>query len=149
MGAAFEAFVWQSLYQRMNGWECRTWFSWGKKANVCCLLQQLPLREGSPILSRWSKVVVPIYFKIYVFDVVNKEEFSNGLDDLKVVQRGPYTFFETREKVIDSFSNDTETIFYDDIKKFYFDPEMSAGSLEDEVDVINVPLMVRETLVRS
>lgn len=57
-------------------------------------------------------------------------------------QRGPYTFLETREKEIKSFSNDTTTIFYNDIKKFYFEPDLSAGSLDDEVDVINVPLMV-------
>ena len=106
------------------------------------MLQQLPLREGAPVLAKWSKVSVPIYFKIYVFDVTNGPAFEAGEAPI-VRQRGPYTFFETREKVIDSFSNDTTTIFYNDIKKFYFEPDLSAGSLDDEVEVINVPLMVR------
>lgn len=59
-----------------------------------------------------------------------------------MIQRGPFTFVETREKQIDSFSNDTTTIFYNDIKKFYFNPDLSDGTLDDEVDVLNVPLMV-------
>lgn len=104
-------------------------------------LQQLPLREGAPVLAKWSKVSVPIHFKVYVYDIVNADEFARGSQPV-VKQRGPYTFLETREKVIDSFSNDTTTIFYDDIKKFYFQPDLSDGSLDDEVDVINVPLMV-------
>lgn len=104
-------------------------------------MQQLPLREGAPILAKWSKVSVPIHFKVYVWDITNGDAFGRG--EIPIVrQRGPYTFLETREKVIQSISNDTTTIFYNDIKKFYFQPDLSAGSLDDEVDVINVPLMV-------
>ena len=93
-------------------------------------------------MAKWAKVSVPIHFKVYVFDVMNRLDFENGAQPI-VKERGPYTFIETREKVVDSFSNDTTTIFYNDIKKFYFEPDLSAGSLDDEVDVINVPLVVR------
>lgn len=104
--------------------------------------QQLPLRQSSPVLAKWSKVTVPIHFKVYIFDVMNSEDFIDGRTPPALRQRGPYTFFETREKVVDSFSNDSILIEYDDIKKFYFEPQLSVGSLDDEVNVINVPLVV-------
>lgn len=105
------------------------------------LRQKLPLREGAPILAKWAKVSVPIHFKVYVWDITNGEEFARGSPPV-MQQRGPFTFLETREKEIQSFSNDTTTIFYNDIKKFYFEPDLSDGGLDDEVEVINVPLMV-------
>jgi hypothetical protein len=102
--------------------------------------QNLPLRENAPVIAKWSKVSVPIYFKVYIMDIQNPEEFAAGAEP-RVIQRGPYTFLETREKEIKAFSNDSKTLTYDDIKKFYFQPDLSIGSLDEEVSVINVPLM--------
>lgn len=57
-------------------------------------------------------------------------------------ERGPYVFRETREKEIIEWQNHSEILAYHDIKKFYFEPSLSAGSLDDEVSVINAPLVV-------
>ncbi|KAI1286724.1 Lysosome membrane protein 2 [Halotydeus destructor] len=102
---------------------------------------QLPLRNGSASLTKWSRVTVPIYLKVYVFDIQNGDEVANNRAVPVLVQRGPYTFFETREKIVLDFSNDSEVIHYQDIKRFYFMPELSNGTLQDEVNFINVPLI--------
>lgn len=104
--------------------------------------KNLAMRQGAPVLAKWSKVSVPIYFKIYIFDVLNGADFVSGKAAPILREKGPYTFRETREKVISSFSNDSTIINYNDIKRFYFEPDLSVGSLDDTVHVINVPVMV-------
>lgn len=108
--------------------------------------QKLPLRNDSESTKKWMKVSVPIYFRIYVWDIKNSESFQkDGLPPL-LVERGPYTFREVRTKERVSFSEDQTNVTYHDIKTFYFEPELSMGSLEDEVNVINVPLVVSTRL---
>jgi hypothetical protein len=105
-------------------------------------VQQLPLRQYSESTAKWSKVSVPIYLKIYVFDILNPTEFSLGNQRPHLKERGPYTFYETREKEIVGWDNETDTIEYHDLKTFYFDQSLSDGHLDDEVSVINAPLVV-------
>ena len=89
-------------------------------------------------------MTVPIYFKVYVFDVTNAADVTNRNAIPIVEQRGPFTFLEKRGKRILEFTNDSEIIDYKDIKTFFFQPHLSNGSLDDEVSVINVPLMVSD-----
>lgn len=84
---------------------------------------------------------MPIYLRVYVFDIQNGYEVESKNAVPVLVERGPYTFFETREKVVTSW-NDTEQVSYKDVKTFYFDPELSNGTLDDMVSYINVPLVV-------
>lgn len=104
--------------------------------------QKLPLRNDSESTKKWMKVSVPIYFRIYVWDIKNAESFQRDGLPPQLVETGPYTFREIRTKERVSFSEDETNVTYHDIKTFYFEPELSKGSLEDEVNVINVPLVV-------
>lgn len=93
-------------------------------------------------MAKWAKVSVPIYLKVHIFDVQNvKEVESTGAEPI-VVERGPFVFYETREKHVLDFDNDSNIIDYNDQKTFYFKPELSVGSLDDPVNVVNVPLVV-------
>lgn len=56
---------------------------------------------------------------------------------------GPYVFREEREKVNVTFSDDGNKVAYNQVRRWFFDPEMSGNcSLDDEVYHLNVPLIV-------
>ena len=99
------------------------------------------MKNGSEALTKWKRVSVPIYLNVYVFNIKNPLDLERGYDNVTLEEIGPFVFYETREKNIDSFPNDT-TIFYNDIKTFYFDSNRSKYSLDHEVTAINVPLVV-------
>jgi hypothetical protein len=102
--------------------------------------QMIPLKEGSPTFKKWTKVEVPIYMKFYLFDVQNPEEAAEGEAPI-LLERGPYTFLQTRRKDNWYFENHNLEIKYKEIKGYYFLPEMSNGTLEDVITNINVPLV--------
>ena len=92
-------------------------------------------------MAKWSKVSVPIYLKVHIFDVQNVMEVESKGAEPIVIERGPFVFYETREKHVIDFDNDSNIIRYNDQKTFYFKPELSVGSLDDPVNVVNVPLV--------
>lgn len=85
------------------------------------------------------RVSVPIYLNVYVYDIKNPVEVQNG-EDAQLEEVGPFVFYETREKEIDSMNQ--TNIFYHDLKTFYFDAQKSKYPLEMEVTVVNVPMIV-------
>lgn len=41
----------------------------------------------------WQKPEVDLYLRVYLWNVTNKDEFLNGIDDkLKVQEVGPYVY---------------------------------------------------------
>lgn len=58
-------------------------------------------------------------------------------------QVGPYVFREEREKVNITFSDDGSTVAYDQVRRWFFQPDLSSNvSLDDQVYHLNVPLIV-------
>ena len=102
-------------------------------------LQQLPLRNGSEALTKWKKVSVPIYLNVYVFNITNPEEVVKQAPPI-LQEIGPFVFDETREK--DLVSRENATILYHDLKTFFFNAKRSNLSLDAEVYVANIPLIV-------
>lgn len=102
-------------------------------------LQQLPLRNGSEALTKWKRVSVPIYLNVYVFNITNPEQVADHAPPM-LQEVGPFVFDETREKDIEYSEN--ATIFYHDLKTFFFNPNRSNLSLDAEVYVANIPLIV-------
>lgn len=85
---------------------------------------------------------MPIYMRVYMFDIQNGFEVTNNFGVPVLQERGPYTFFETREKKVINFTDDATVINYNDLKTFTFVPELSNGTLDDVVNYINIPLVV-------
>jgi hypothetical protein len=50
------------------------------------------MSEGSFIFNLWLKPPVPVYLKVYIFNVTNAEEFLKGGVKLKLDQVGPYVY---------------------------------------------------------
>ncbi|RWS15760.1 scavenger receptor class B member 1-like protein, partial [Dinothrombium tinctorium] len=102
---------------------------------------ELSLRKDSQMLKRWSKIELPIYLKIYLFEVTNPDEveYQKGKPILK--ERGPYTFIESRYKEILGYEQDERLIKYKEFTSFYFDRSSSVGDLEEEITFLNFPVV--------
>ncbi|GIY40901.1 scavenger receptor class B member 1 [Caerostris darwini] len=87
----------------------------------------------------WKVIPVPIYARFYFFNVTNTEDIIEKKAKPHVQELGPYTFRETREKVnITWHSNGT--VSYLQIKRWFYEPSLTNGSLDDLVTNVNVPL---------
>lgn len=53
--------------------------------------QTVIIKEDSPVYEYWQDPPVPIYLKVYMFNVSNPAEFLNG-EKPALVQTGPYTY---------------------------------------------------------
>lgn len=60
-----------------------------------------------------------------------------------VTERGPYTFLQKIRKEIIGFENSKQLISYKDFKTYHFLREKSVGGLDDEITVVNIPVVVR------
>lgn len=97
----------------------------------------LPLKPGSDSYKNWQAPKTPIYFQVWFFDIVNAQEVLNG-EKPAVVQKGPYTYREHREK-FDITYYDNGTLTYLENRSFNFDREMSVGSENDTFHTISLP----------
>ncbi|KAL3233962.1 hypothetical protein MRX96_022723 [Rhipicephalus microplus] len=110
--------------------------------------EQLQLKNGSETLEKWSNVKVPIYMSFHLFNITNPDEFAAG-KKAELKQAGPYVYREYRKKEIQGFDNETNTVQYFDRKTFVFEPSLSAGTEDDVVNIINVPVAAIAALTRK
>ncbi|RUS82470.1 hypothetical protein EGW08_009776 [Elysia chlorotica] len=108
--------------------------------------ENIPLKKGGESYKNWKKTSTPIYFQIFVFDLQNPDEVLAGRKPV-VVQKGPYTYRERREKKDIAFY-DNGTVAYREDQFFVFDREMSAGPEEDTFTNVNLPMLTIMNLLR-
>ncbi|XP_005096207.1 lysosome membrane protein 2 [Aplysia californica] len=108
---------------------------------------QLPLKKGSESYKNWQAPGTPIYFQVWMFDVVNYMEVMEKGERPALVQMGPYTYLEKREKYDIKFSNDG-TVSYKESRTFFFDRSRSAGSENDTFHCVNLPMLTVADMVR-
>ncbi|XP_055952441.1 protein croquemort-like [Argiope bruennichi] len=87
----------------------------------------------------WKVVPVPIYARFYFFNVTNTKDILEIDAKPHVEELGPYTFRETREKVNITW-HPNGTVSYLQIKRWFYEPSLTNGSLDDLVTNVNVPL---------
>ena len=101
--------------------------------------------NGTDAYERWRKIPVPIQMKFYLFELNNTDNYTN-LDDIQLVERGPYVFDETREKEDIYFHtnhNNESVVSYRERRKYSFREDLSVGQYNDNITFINIPLMVK------
>ncbi|XP_071454600.1 protein croquemort-like isoform X2 [Hetaerina americana] len=111
------------------------------------LNMQLALSESSKSFEIWRDTPVPMKLKIYFFNWTNPGQLSTK-EKPSFVEMGPYTFNEFHEKVNLSF-NDNDTITFERVRIWKFDPEESNGSLDDLVTTLNVPPLTAAFVTRN
>ncbi|CAD5122453.1 DgyrCDS10877 [Dimorphilus gyrociliatus] len=101
---------------------------------------KLPLKNTSSSGKNWEKPPVPVYMEFWYWNCTNPEEFIAGKEKANMTQIGPFVYLEIRDKRNLSF-NANGTIFYREDKAYVFQPQLSNEQIDNEVNVINLPLL--------
>lgn len=102
--------------------------------------KRLVLKNNSMLLERWSKPNVPMYFKVWVYDIQNAHELALKRDTKPQVKEvGPFVFHLKRQKDIVSFAGDN--LYYTERKVYHFSPELSCCAINTTVTIPNIPLV--------
>lgn len=103
--------------------------------------ENLVLREGSSVYNNWISPVVPIYMKVYLFNVTNPERVRRNGGTPRVQELGPYTYKEQRLKEVVRWNKESSTVTYREKKMYIFQPDLSVGSEEDVIVAVNMPMV--------
>lgn len=101
------------------------------------LYSRLRLGEGSANNDNWLETPLPMFMEITMFNWTNSHEVLNP--DVKpiLVECGPYVFLESHTRSNVTW-NDNGTVTYNQIRTWQFMPNLSNGTLEDEITTLNV-----------
>lgn len=105
--------------------------------------QEFQLRDGSSIHKNWIDTPIPIYIKFRMFNWTNPLDIHKPNYKPNVVEMGPYVFLEKHTRVNVTFHSENDTVSFDQIRTWHFMPEMSNGTLDDQVTNVNVIAAVR------
>jgi len=98
------------------------------------------LKNNSMLLEKWSKPNVPMYFKVWVFNVENAQEVLERRGArVQLKELGPFVFHLRRQKDIVSFAGDN--LYYTERKVYHFSPELSCCAINTTVTIPNIPLV--------
>ncbi|EEB19358.1 scavenger receptor class B member, putative [Pediculus humanus corporis] len=97
---------------------------------------------GLPPYDWWKDPPDEVLLKVYVFNVTNSNEYSEGRDDyLRVEEIGPFVFREKLKHTNVTFNNN-DTMTYTAHRSAIFLPELSGNlSLDVKLIVPNLPLL--------
>ncbi|XP_035232848.1 lysosome membrane protein 2-like [Stegodyphus dumicola] len=95
----------------------------------------------------WKNLPLPVYEKLYFFNITNGDEFVNNSEILKVQEVGPYTYKSTWVK--DDISWLNGTVSYREKKTYYFDKENSVGGENDVIYTLNGPLIIASDVLKE
>lgn len=105
-------------------------------------LENVVLANKNMGFNLWKQPPYPIYFQAWVWNVTNSENVTTKGEKPYLVQRGPYTYREIRNKEDVDFNTDDEYISYISPQIFEFVPEMSVGDPKTEnITTINIPYL--------
>ncbi len=105
------------------------------------LAKNIILRNNSDAFNYWKSPPALITRKYYFFDVQNPDEVQMGIEKPRLVERGPYTYIEKWEKRNIEFLG-LEVVRFSPVVTLYFEPNLSNGTENDIITVINVPALV-------
>ena len=109
----------------------------------------MQLIEGGPVYDAWRAPTLPTYTSMYLWNVTNADEVARVGAKPHLQEVGPFVFEETVEKVDIEHYHDNGTVSYTRKRFWYYIPEFSSASLDDNITTINFPAMVRRTLKKS
>lgn len=98
---------------------------------------KLKLTNGTLNYDNWKETPIPMYLEIYLFNWTNSADIHNRSVKPNFVERGPYVFHEKHIRTNISWSDDFTTVDFYQKRVWHFKPELSNGSLDDEITNIN------------
>lgn len=106
------------------------------------------LVEKSFLFPIWRDLPLPIYKRVFFFNITNVEDFLYQGATMRVDEVGPYVYIGTWTKEDITWSNDG-TVSYREVKKFRFSPEDSIGSEDDKIFTLNAPYVAAADVLRG
>lgn len=109
--------------------------------------KEVVLEEGTVAYKNWIKADIPVYRQIWIFDVQNPEEVAVNSSNMKLKQRGPYTYrvrYLAKENITHDHVNNT--VSFIEPNGAIFVPSLSAGTENDTVTVLNMAVVAAPQL---
>ncbi|GIX80405.1 lysosome membrane protein 2 [Caerostris darwini] len=103
--------------------------------------RELILKPGNEFFTIWKELPIPIYQKVFIFNITNPDEYSNKGAKPILQELGPYVFKGHWMKDDIEWDDSDGTVTYRDIKEYTFVPELSVGDQEEMVYTLNGPLL--------
>ncbi|XP_055926724.1 lysosome membrane protein 2-like [Argiope bruennichi] len=103
--------------------------------------KELTLTPGNEFFDIWKELPIPVYQKIYIFNITNPHEYSMEGAKPILKELGPYVFRGRWMKEDMEWDESDGTVTYKDIKEYTFVPEMSSGDQEEMIYTLNGPLL--------
>jgi len=113
--------------------------------SLCYCVQEVRLIEGGETWDKWKEIPIPVYLNFYMLNVTNPDEFEAGTAIPVFVEKGPYSYRQTRVKVnISQEDGDETTVSFEEVKTYFFDETTSCPDCAetDEFSIINLPFVV-------
>uniref|UniRef100_T1JA91 Scavenger receptor class B member 1 n=1 Tax=Strigamia maritima TaxID=126957 RepID=T1JA91_STRMM len=108
----------------------------------------LEAQKGLPF-DNWAALSLPLSMKFYFFDVQNPIDVVYNGAKPKLVEKGPYTFSETREKINITWNETEHTVTYRQIRNYKFEKSQSVGDIDDDITLPNVAAIAIAVMGRN
>ncbi|KFO37561.1 Platelet glycoprotein 4 [Fukomys damarensis] len=105
--------------------------------------KEVVLEEGTIAFKNWVKTGTEVYRQFWIFDVQNPQDVIVKSSNIKVKQKGPYTY-RVRYLAKENVTQDPEdhTVSFVQPNGAIFVPSMSVGSENDTFTVLNLAVAV-------
>uniref|UniRef100_U5EZE5 Putative plasma membrane glycoprotein cd36 n=1 Tax=Corethrella appendiculata TaxID=1370023 RepID=U5EZE5_9DIPT len=113
------------------------------------LVKKLSLTPDSTNYKNWIRTPIPMYLELYLFNWTNADQVENyTIVKPNFQQLGPYTFKEVHERT-KLIWNDNNTITFNQRRIWNFVPELSNGTLDDEVTNLNIITLIATDYLKN
>ncbi|KAG8190173.1 hypothetical protein JTE90_008705, partial [Oedothorax gibbosus] len=112
------------------------------------LTKQIALQNGTIGYNTWQDIPLPIYQRLYFFNITNAEEFMRKKEKPKVVEVGPYTF-KSRWVKHNIEWHENGTVSFEEKRTFIFLRNQSVGSQDDKIVTLNAPLLLAANFLKD
>ncbi|XP_073827110.1 neither inactivation nor afterpotential D [Musca autumnalis] len=121
---------------------------WGPSLLQDVIYKQLPLTEGGRTYDKWINTPVPVYMAMYLYNWTNTDQVRVAGVKPNFERVGPYVFREERIKNNITFYPNN-TVSFMPQRMWYFEPEMSGGTLEDNITCPHLPTIAASNIARG
>ncbi|GBM52552.1 Scavenger receptor class B member 1, partial [Araneus ventricosus] len=105
--------------------------------------------EGSLLTGIWKDIPLPLYERIYFFNITNGEDFLKHGAPLNITEIGPYTYSARWVKRYPEWHSNG-TVSYRETRTYHFEPQLSPGlEEEDIITTLNGPLIIAAEVLKK
>lgn len=112
------------------------------------LKQEISLVNGTVGYKVWQDIPLPIYQKLYFFNISNGEDFVRRGAKPRLTEVGPYTFLSKWTKKSIRW-NSNGTVSFKEIRTFEFLRNESVGDENDQIITLNAPLLLATSFLKT